>query len=278
MENPILNLATINAITEPHRAIIIETIAKRKHVSFKVLREATSLSNDGLTGHLDKLQKYSLIKGELSDPKNGSYSFYHLTRLGKELRVILHDVLEKTIDIHPDPISDKIIIDSQSFLNILKNKNFDEIKSIFNNCKLVFTTHDYSTLEIIANERNNEKLSDFLEDEEYVSVSSYYEDEKYGSKIEHHLRKIKRLLPQDARMVATAVDLNASIISDNNKILSAARNRGVMCATVDAILELNKEDNIREKFYEISLRKSDSKYVDLQINNNPLMILKKNYD
>ena len=68
MENPILNLAAINVITEPHRAIIIETIAKQRNVSFKDLRDATGLSNDGLTGHLDKLQKYSLIKGETAFP------------------------------------------------------------------------------------------------------------------------------------------------------------------------------------------------------------------
>lgn len=276
MENPVLNLAIINAITEPHRAIIIETISKKRQSTFKDLREATGLSNDGLTRHLVKLQKYSLIKGKLSDPKNGSYSFYHLTRLGEELRSILHNVLDKTTNIHPDPISDKIIFDSQSFLNILKIKKIDGMKVLFNNCKLVFTTHDYFILETVVDEMNNEKLSDFLEDEKFVSVSSYYNNEEDCSKAEHHLRVIKRLLPQEARLVVTAIDLKASVISDSEKILSAARDRGIMCASTEAVLELNKEDKIRDKFYEMSLKKSDSKYVDLKIVNNPLTALKKN--
>lgn len=277
MENPILNLAVINVITEPHRAIIIETIAKRRHVSFKDLRDATGLSNDGLTGHLDKLQKYSLIKGETSVPENGSYSFYYLTKLGNELRSILYDVLDKTADIHPDQISNKMILDYQGFLNILKSKDIDGIKLLFNNCKLVFTTYDYSALETVANESNNDKLSDFLEDEKYIIVSSYYDDEEDCSKLEHHLRRVKRLLPHEARLIVTAIDLKASVISDNKKILSAGRNRGIMCTSTDAILELKNEDDIREKFYEISLKKSDSKFIDLQIVNNPLTTLKKNY-
>ena len=74
-------------------------------------------------------------------------------------------------------------------------------------------------------------------------------------------------------MIVTAVDLKASVISDNKKILSAGRNRGIMCTSTNAILELKNEDNIRDKFYEISLKKSDSKLVDLQIADNPL----KNY-
>ena len=234
------------------------------------------MSNDGLTGHLDKLQKYSIIKGELLDPKHGSYSFYHLTRLGEELRVILHDVLDKTINVHPDPISDKIVLDYQSFLNILKIKNIEGIKLLFNNCKLVFTPYDYSALETIANEKDKEELSDFLVNEKYVIVSSYYDDENENSKIEHHLRKIKRLLPHEARLIVTAIDSKASIISDVNKIILAARNRGIMCATTDAVFELNKEDNIRDKFYEMSLKKSDAKKIDLKIVNNPLTTLKKN--
>ena len=277
MENPILNLAAINVITEPHRAIIIETIAKQRNVSFKDLRDATGLSNDGLTGHLDKLQKYSLIKGETAVPENGSYSFYHLTKLGDELRSILHDVLDKTADIHPDPISNKMILDYQGFLNILKSKDIDGIKLLFNNCKLVFTTYDYSALETVANETNNDKLSDFLGDEKYIIVSSYYSDEEISSKLEHHLRRVKRLLAHQARLIVTAVDLKASVISDNKKILSAGRNRGIMCTSTNAILELKNEDNIRDKFYEISLKKSDSKLVDLQIADNPLTTLKKNY-
>ena len=123
MQNQILNLATINTITDPYRAVILETIGKSKHVSFKTLLDVTKLSNAVLTKHLEKLQEYSLIKGTLSDPENGSYSFYSLTNLGQTFRDLLYDFLIKSMDIQPDPISNKFIIDFESFKTILSERN-----------------------------------------------------------------------------------------------------------------------------------------------------------
>ena len=79
MDNLALNLAAINTISEPLNAIIVDTIDKNKRSSFKELQQKTKLSNDKLRKQLEKLQKYCIIKGEVTSPDNGSYSFYHLT-------------------------------------------------------------------------------------------------------------------------------------------------------------------------------------------------------
>jgi len=276
MDNPILNLAAINAITDPYRAIIVETIAKRKHASYKELKNVTQLSNDGLTRQLEKLQKYSLIKGELTDPKDGSYSFYRLTKLGKELRVILHDTLVKTSNVNPDPISDMFVIDSETLTNILTHRKIHGLKRIFDHCKIVLTNHDYTNLKQLADKNDDGSLEDLLDDDKLVIISTVYNDEISNAKIEHHLRRVKRLVPHEARLIATAIDLNASLIADNKKIQGAARSFGVMCANTAAVLELKEGDYLWEKFYELSLRKSDAKNVDLPIQNNPLSVLKKN--
>jgi len=276
MENPIINLAAINTISGPHRAIIIETIAKRKHVSFKDLLEITGLSIDGLTIQLEKLQKYSLIKGELSDPKNGSYSFYILTKLGKEFRSILHDALEKATLVQPNPMYDKFVLDAQAFLTILKKKKIEGLNQIFDHCKIVLTNRDYSILKQVADEKKLDHISDFLENEKTVIISEYYEDEDDGARREHYLRRIRKLVADQARLITTAIDLNASLITDEEKVATAARGMGVMCGNTAAVLELKQGDYLWEKFYELSLKKSDSKNIDLSIQNNPISMLKKN--
>lgn len=275
MENPIINLATINAISDPYRAVILETITQRKHASFKELLEITKLSNDGLTIQLEKLQKYALIKGELTDPKGGSYSFYRLTKLGEQFRSILHDALEKSNDVKPDPISDKFVIDAESFLKILEKRQIDGLKKIFDHCKIVCTNRDYSILTQLADKLDNESLRDFLDDEKLVIISETYNDVDNSARIEHHLRRAKKL-QNEARLVVTAIDTGASLITNNERIASAARSMGVMCGNTDAVLELKEDDYLWEKFYELSLQKSDAKNVVLHIQNNPLSILKKN--
>ncbi|MDE1766297.1 MAG: hypothetical protein KGI27_08520 [Thaumarchaeota archaeon] len=275
MEDPIINLAAINAITEPYSAIILETIAKKKRVTFKDLSSITELPNESLSKQLEKLQKFSMIRGELTDPEGGSYSFYYLTKLGEEFRIILHEMLQKTIDVKPDQISDKFVIDSESFKKISEQKTINEIKQIFSRCKIIFTNHDFSTSMELAVANKNESLESFLNDENLIEISETYHDEVTRTRTEYYLRRIKRLLPNKARLIATAKDLKASIITDDDKIASAARGLGIMCAKSNPILELQKGEILRDKFFELSVR-DPSIDIDLPIRNNPLATLKKN--
>lgn len=275
MDDPIINLAAINAISEPHSAIILETIAKKKRVTFKELLTSTEISNESLSKQLEKLQKFSMVRGELTDPEGGSYSFYYLTKLGEEFRVILHEMLQKTIDVKPDQISDKFVIDSESFKKMSTQKTIKEIKQIFSGCKIIFTNHDFALSMESAVTDKNELLESFLNDESLVEISDAYNDEVTRTRTEYYLRRIKKLLPNKARLIATAKDLKASIITDDDKVVSAARGLGIMCAKINPILELQKDEILRDKFFELSIR-DPSIDINLSIQNNPLATLKKN--
>lgn len=277
MENPLLNLATLNAVSDMHGAIIIETLAKKKRASFKELRSISNLSNEGLQKRLETLQKYCIIKGELSDPEGGSYLFYRLTKFGEEFRSILHDSLDRASQVKPMQVSDSFVIDGQSFRNILDKVKLEGLKQIFDHSKIVLTDHDYSQLKELVYEQDNEQLEDFLNNTKQVIISSTYNDEEDSTKLEYHLRRAKKLSSYEARLVVTSVDTNASLITDNEKIQSAARSQGILCANSASVLELPKGDYLWEKFFELSL-KPDTQKMNLSVQNNPIATLKKNYN
>lgn len=278
MQNPLLNLAAINAISDPYNAIIIETINQNNRASLKKLKTATNLSNEGLRKQLEKLQKYCVIKGEITDPEDGSYSFYCLTKLGKDLRSLLLEFLDKTHEIKPAPISDSFVIDEKTFKHILNTVKLDGLKRIFDHSKIILTDHDYSELKQSSYEQDDEKLENFLNDEKQVIISSTYNDEVSSTKIDYYLRRAKKLSSYESRLVVSSIDEKASLVSDNIKVQSAARSLGVMCANSDAVIELNDGDYLWEKFYELSLKNSDAKNLALTVPNNPLATLKKNYN
>ena len=278
MENPLLNLAAINAVSERSSTAIIEILEQNKRASFKKLQTETNLSNDSLQKQLEKLQKYCLVKGEITDPENGSYAFYHLTKLGTEFRSLLLDFLNKTQDIKPEPISDTFVIDEKSFRDIFEMIKLDGLQRIFNHSKIMLTDHDYSELKQFAYDQDDEKLESFLNDEKRVITSSTYNDVESSTKIDYYLRRIKKLSSYESRLVVTCIDEKTSLVTDNTKIQSAARNLGIMCANSNAVLELNEDDYLWEKFYELSLKKPERQNSTLTVSANPNNTLKKNFD
>ena len=275
MQSQILNLATINVITDPYRAVILETIGKSKHVSFKKLLDATELSNAGLTKHLEKLQEHSLIRGTLSDPENGSYSFYNLTTLGQTFRNLLHDFLTKSTDIQPEPISNKFVIDFESFETILAKKELPYIKRLFKECVIVFTNHDFAELTKFIACNGDDELESYINDEDRVMVSDTYQDVERAVKREYYLKRVKKLSHVESRLVTTAMDLNASVISNNKKILLATRRSGLMCCKVDALMKLDSNERLTDKFYEHSLQMPDTKNADFLLQNNNSLVFKR---
>lgn len=278
MENPLLNLATINAVSEQFNVAIIETLEQNKQASFKKLQIETGLSNDGLQKRLEKLQKYCIIKGEITDPEGGSYAFYHLTKLGIEFRSSLVGFLNETQNIKPQPISDEFVIDEKSFRYISERVKLDGIQRIFDHSKIWLINHDYSELKQFAYDQDDEKLENFLNDEKQVLISSTYNDVESSTKIDYYLRRIKKLSPYESRLIVTCIDGKTSLVTDNTKIQSAARSLGIMCASSNAVLELNEGDYLWEKFYELSLKESERPNSKLPISINPNNALKKNFN
>lgn len=276
MDDQILNLEAIHVISDPYAVVILNSIVTKKRVSFNELKNITKLSNDGVTKQLEKLQKYSLVKGELADPKNGSYAFFHLTKLGEEFFNALHDMLIKTNEIQPEPISDKFVIDFEGFEKILNHKKLEGLRKIFDHSKIVMTNSTYASAKNMVDENSDTNLEKFLENEDQVIISTAYKDVESSGKLEYYLKRIKKLLPNEARLVATAIDSQASLITDNEKISTAARSLGIISASVDAVMELKKGDYLWRSFFELSLKKLDSRKMNVPLENISLTPLKKN--
>ncbi len=277
MENPLLNLAAINTVSERSSILIIETLEQNERASFKKLQTETNLSNDSLQKQLEKLQKYCIVKGEITDPENGSYAFYHLTKLGMEFRSLLLDFLNKTHDVKPEPISDTFVVDEKSFKDIFEMVQIEGLQRIFNHSKIMLTDHDYSELKQFAYDQDNEKLESFLNDEKQVFISSTYNDVESSTKIDYYLRRIKKLSSYESRLVVTCIDEKTSLVTDNIKVQSAARSLGIICANSNVVLELNEGDYLWENFYELSLKKPEGRNSTLTISTNPNNALKKNF-
>src|SRR5579872_5956474 len=265
MSDPILNLAVFGSVVDPINMIIIETLAKKKHATLRELLSVTEMSNDGLANRLEKLQKYAIIKWELADQGNGSYSFYRLTKKGEKLRLILHEALEKTSETESVRTSDRFVIDASSFNIIFKQKTVNEIREIFDNCKIILTNSDFASCTEIAIEEENDILENLLYDENFIEIADTYKNVEESTKTEYHLRRAKKLPPNAAILVATARDLNASLISDNEKIRSAARSLDIMTTSTNNILTLQKGKKLWNTIEELSLITDDSKATDQSI-------------
>ena len=122
----------------------------------------------------------------------------------------------------------------------------------------------------------DDELESYINDEDKVIVSEVYQDAERAVKREYYFRRIKKLSQTEARLVATAIDLNASVISNNKKILLASRGSGLMCSQINALMKLDPNERLHDRFYELSLQMSNAKNVDLPLQSSHLLVLKKN--
>ncbi len=269
-----LELARINVVSETYGTMIIEILAREKHASFKMLRHETNLSSEKLRMRLGKLQKHRLVRGEITDPKDGSYLFYCLTQSGKDIRLLLHDFLHKSDTISPETLTRSFVVDEDAFRYIMKIVGIDGLKRIFHRLHIVLTDDGYSKLKQLAYEQNDEILESFLGDEDRVIIHSTYHDEVSCTKTDYHLRRIKKLTPDEARLVVSAMDAKASLITNRLNVQSAATSLGVACASADAVANLGKEEFLPDKFFEMSL-KPDIKDMSLTIRLDPISLTRK---
>lgn len=240
-------------------AIIIETLKQNKITSFKKLQTATNLSNDNLQKQLEALQKYYIIKGEITDPEDGSYTFYHLTKQGEKFHLLLLDFLIKIYDIISEPISDTFVIDKKSFKVILKLMKLDDVQRIFEHSKIVLIEQDYSKLKQFSYQQKDKKLENFLDDKKQIIISSRYNDIEGSTKINHYLRKIRKLSSYESRLVVTCIDEHASLITDDTKIQSAAKSLGILCTNSNTVQELNDVNYLWKKFNKFLIKKHNGK-------------------
>ena len=269
MDDQIINLGILNTISELTKTNMLEILYSRKRVTYNELLTLSGLSKSRLTKELEDLQKYLLIRGELSEPKNGHYAFYILTDIGIKFHSLLHQFLNMSRDIKIEYLPNKFIIDADSFKNIIQDSDLNDLQRKVSDCKIIFTNSDYAKL--ISYYEHDKKIYDYLFDSDQIIISNAYINTKITSKKEYYLRTIKKLNPSQARLIATANDIGASLISNDPRVLSSAKSLGIICATSDESL---KHDEVLQKnFYNISLRKRQSNKIILSKSDNSLAIL-----
>jgi len=249
-------------------------IAENEKITFKELCERTRMSNDGLSKHLKRLFDNYLIKVSVNS-KNENYVTYTLTEKGNYFHNILHNVFVDLATIPQRYVSNLFVIDADTFWK-LKEKGIPKIAKIFRDSKIVFTNSELSKILEKNEEENDIIIEEFLYSEEQVMIPTVYKDTVNGVMHEFYLRRSKKLSKQDAYVVSTAMDLNASLISDNQKILQAAKSLGILCTDLKTVLDMDESKLLSDQFYELTNRNYDPTSIEFLIEKSYPEIIKKN--
>jgi len=277
MNHPVLHLEALRTLTHPKTANIFEIIAESDHVTFLGLKKQTKLSTDGLAKHLNQLFDNYLIKIIMS--KEGeNYTKYILTRKGESFHKILHNVLVDLGKIPSRYETNKFVIDATGFWKLIEKSGVTKIAHLFRNSKIVLTNSDFSKILEMNEENNDLCLEEFLYSDELIEVPRTYNDSENGIMTEFYLRRSLRLEKDDAEAVALAADLDASLISDNSKILQAAKRLGILCIDLQSVIEMDPKKPIAKQIYEKANKKYDPSDIEFLIQKSSVEIVKKNYD
>lgn len=275
MYHPVLHLEAVRTLTHPRNANIFELIKKSEHVTFQELRVDTKLSKSGLSAHLNQLFDNYLIKVIMSK-EGDNYTKYVLTKKGEYFHKLLHKVFEELNKIPHKYETNQFVIDGKSFWKLYEKFGVEKIASLFRDSKIVLTNTDFSFI-LERNEENDDKvLEELLYSEELVEVPRTYEDTEESVMNEFYLRRTIKIEETDAQVVALAADLNGSLISDNPKILQAAKKLGILSVDLNSVFDMDITKPLAEQFYELANKKYDPKDIEFLITENSPEILKKN--
>lgn len=251
MDGTATDLEAISVASAPRTAAIMAHLREQR-ATFRDLAARLKMSNDGLTRGLLALERHGLIRGELSGSPDGSYSFYTMTERGKNMYNLVLDALAGVRGIRPAPVSDHFVVERNAFRRMLDKVGIDEFMRVFEKYAVVMTEYDYIDVKNLADEDNDAVLEGFLDDEERVKVMSVYDEIERSTGMEFHLRRAKKLPIEAARVVATAVDQKASIITDDIKMRNAALALGIRVVGSSDVLAHDKSTDLREVFPALS--------------------------
>lgn len=266
-------LDTLNILTDPISFNLFQIIMK-KPTRYNDLLTITDLSTHTLSKNLEKLLQYSLVKTNLIKTDGGNFTGYQSTNLGKKFLEMLHDVMLE-FDENVQDISGNFILDSSSFIKLVEKYSFLKINQIFRDSTIIFTNEHFSDLVKYSEKIQSTALENFLYDDEKVNVAKSYNDPKSGVRTEYYLRRAKKLQQDKAQLIATALDRNAGIISDDEKLIRYAKQLRTLSVNVESVLKLDGQP-LREQFYELATSREDKSSIEVI---NPLYYsknLKKN--
>ena len=259
MDDTAVNLEAVSVACAPRNAAVLAGLSGVRRATFRDMRAWTSLHNDGLGRVLEALERHGLIHCELAASPDGEYSFYTMTRRGRKVYELVLDNAARMRSIRPDPVSETFVVEGGALRRMLDKVGIDEFSRVFEKHVVLLTGYDYASANEAARKADDADLEDFLNDEKRIRVPPVYDDIEGSTGMEFHLRRARKMTVEMARVVATAVDQKASIVTDEAKVRRAALAFGIRVAGTADVLAHGKDDNLREVFPIMSASAGDAK-------------------
>lgn len=225
-------------VTQRNRAKVFESIAPGKK-TFEDLLEDVKISKGGLSNILRLLSTHRLIKSKPFDER----VTYELTPLGNSVRDHLN-FCETLMSTFLLPEVKKVVLSSNDFIKLIEKHDFETLQYLLTDWKIILSPLGFEQViewidhKILSEEfvEKYEKIEDLIYSQEFVEVLENYEKVERAIQVEFYLRKQKKLSPEQAELVATAVDQSAIIASLDEKILRAGLYLGVTTVNLDKLI------------------------------------------
>ena len=257
MKSEKIALSALHVASRPENVAVLRTLMVDGHASFLDLRSGSGLSNEGLRRRLEDLQRYHMIRGEVRTLENGVRVFYSLTNMGDMLYRLLLTTLDRACEMDAMPASDRFVLDADALLKIVRIAGVGATREIFARSKIILRGDDHGRLARAVRGKGDSNIGLLLNESGMVSIAQTRPKTELLSGVEQHMRKAKKLGLDGSDLVVTAMSQNASLITDNARVQSAARSMGIMSTGSENVASLRGTKLLREVFYEVTLGGDD---------------------
>lgn len=247
-------LRLLDSIVHGKRANVFLSISKGDR-TFRDLLDEVVMSKGGLSDALAHLSQSGIIAAKPKEER----IFYELTPLGFFVRDQLTNC-GNLVSSFTLPKEKKMLF---SFEDIIKMIEADTtLSDLFaDGWTVILSSETYVRLteyldeKILEGSKRAKEFENLLYENNLVQVVQTYSNPENSVKVEFYLRKQKKLKPDEAEMVATAVDQDAIICTSSEKIMLTGFEQGLHAVKVDQLHQfLDKQKSI------ISYRTSMDKY------------------
>ncbi len=246
-------LVALHTASRPENMAILGMLRVDVQASFLELRSGSGFSNEGLRKRLEDLQRYHMVRGNVSPSKKSVRVTYSLTDLGGRVYRLLLDSRDCMCEMDTRLASNQFVLDAEAFQEIVRVAGVRGMRQIFAHSKIILRKSDHDKLKRNAQDNKDLDVELLLNDPDVVSIAHVPSKDEMLAGIERHLRKAKRLNADYSDLVVTAVGLGASLITDNASVRSAARSMGIVSAGSTNVSNLRDTNLLQDVFYEASI-------------------------
>lgn len=195
------------------------------------LKAAARLDSIMLSRCLKALQQNSLVASRPSGADGGKPDIYEITDQGRRFQKILSMFL-KTVPGCLGKTTNRFILDSPSFMRLYSDKGLKNLRRMFGDSEIFITDFGFVELTDPLLEDPDDALGEFLHDDGKMTVVQYYRDSNASIKKEFDLRHARKISQGNARLIASALDYDAGLVSAHKRVVEYAKQEGVLAVNV----------------------------------------------